>query len=324
MKRKEYYILVIAVVCCICLLAGCETEKTYSGVETAISPEEISEEQFIEIASPEGTVLCQIVGKKALIDFFQNEKREEWKETSEIPMQAELQYMITSYEKVTEEFWQGKGAPEISESTESIYEYNGDFYMESVFEGYTVNYHIPVSAGEYMVGLARSGSDISDKNDIFASWGIDALEVEDEEEDVYMESENEEDHHLYRAEELAKVSKEQKLEISCQDSEIVCTMTDLEEIADFYNQIKRETWVEIEGLPEGKSNICAITIYQLERHTIEKNLIEDEKLTLFEAQNQYYILDMIPSHSEDMDDMEIFYSIPDNISNYIIKLVNQN
>ena len=86
-----------------------------------------------------------------------------------------------------------------------------------------------------------------------------------------------------------QVSKEQKLEISCQDSEIVCTMTDLEEIADFYNQIKRETWVEIEGLPEGKSNICAITIYQLERHTIEKNLIEDEKLTLFEAQNQYYM-----------------------------------
>ncbi|MGN8734839.1 hypothetical protein ACTNEY_14705, partial [Fusicatenibacter saccharivorans] len=29
--------------------------------------------------------------------------------------------------------------------------------------------------------------------------------------------------------------------------------------------------------------------YQLERHTIEKNLIEDEKLTLFEAQNQYYM-----------------------------------
>ena len=40
MKRKEYYILVIAVVCGVCLLAGCETEKAYSRVETVISPEE--------------------------------------------------------------------------------------------------------------------------------------------------------------------------------------------------------------------------------------------------------------------------------------------
>lgn len=324
MKRKEYYTLAIGAICSTCLLAGCDTERAYSEVETAISPEEISEEQFIEIVSPEGTVLCQIVGKKALIDFFQNEKMKEWKKVSEIPVQAELQYTISSYEKVTEGFWLGKGAPRISEGTERIYEYNGDFYMESVFEESIVNYHIPVSAGEYMVGLARSGSDIIDKNDIFASWGIDALEVEDDEEDVYKESENEENHHLYRADELAKVSKEQKLEISCQDSGIVCTMTDLEEIADFYNQIKSETWVEIEDLPEEKSNICVITIYQLKRHTIEKTLIKSEKLTLFEAQNQYYLLDMIPSHSEDVNDMEVFYSIPDNIANYMKKLVNQN
>ena len=27
-------------------------------------------------------------------------------------------------------------------------------------------------------------------------------------------------------------------------------MTDLEEIADFYNQMKRSTWLEIEDLPE--------------------------------------------------------------------------
>ena len=73
-----------------------------------------------------------------------------------------------------------------------------------------------------------------------------------------------------------------------------------------------------------KSNICEITIYQLERHTREKNLIENEKMILFEAQNQYYIHDIIPNYSEDIDDMEIFYSIPNDIGNYINKLANQN
>ncbi|MDE5696940.1 MAG: hypothetical protein K2I96_05935, partial [Lachnospiraceae bacterium] len=55
-----------------------------------------------------------------------------------------------------------------------------------------------------------------------------------------------------------------------------------------------------------------------------KNLIENEKLMLFEAQNQYYIHDIIPNYSEDIDDMEIFYSIPNDIGNYIDKLANQN
>lgn len=101
-------------------------------------------------------------------------------------------------------------------------------------------------------------------------------------------------------------------------------MTDLEEIADFYNQIKRSTWLEIEDLPEEKSNICEITTYQLERHTTKKNLVENEKLVLFQAQNQYYILDIIPSHSSDIEDMESCYSIQDNIASYIKKLANLN
>ena len=65
-------------------------------------------------------------------------------------------------------------------------------------------------------------------------------------------------------------------------------------------------------------------MFCLERHTREKNLVENEKLILFEAQNQYYIQDVIPSCSEDIDDMEIFYSISNDIGNYINKLANQN
>ena len=311
----------IIAICCTCLLTGCETETT-------INPEDVSEEQFIEIVSPEEVVLCQVIGKNAIIDFIQNKKLKEWEEVSEIPKQAELQYFIISYEKVTDEFWQKRGAPEISIGEEKLYEYNGDYYIESVFGDYVTNYCIPAPSGEYIVKLAQNGSDILDKNEIFAYWDANNFDVENEEKavlngsDEIFGTENELNNHLFSADELAKVSKEQKLEISCQDFGIICTMTDLEEIADFYNQIKRSTWLEIEDLPEEKNNICEITTYQLKRHTIGKNLIENEKMVLFEAQNQYYILDVIPGYSSDIDDMKICYSIQDNIASYIQKLVN--
>ena len=328
--RKVYNNVIksIVVAGCICLLTGCEIVKSYSGVEATVNSEKISEEQFLEIVSPEKIVLCQVVESNEVIAFIQNEKMEEWEYVNEIPTQAELQYIIISYEKITEIFGVEKGVPEISIGKYALYENNGDFYIEVAFEGDSTYCRIPVSAGEYIMQLVRNSSDILDKNDIFALWGINDFGIENEEEavlkesDKILKSENEDSNHLYSADELAKVSKEQKLEIFDQDSEFVCTMKDLEEIADFYNQIKRETWSEIECLPEEKSIICEITIYQLERHTIEKNLIENEKLILFEAQNQYYIHDIIPNYSEDIDDMEIFYSIPNDIGNYINKLAN--
>lgn len=329
-KIYQKSISAIMAICCTCLFTGCETETTFSTTETTINPEDVSEEQFIEIVSPEEVALCQVSGKNAIIDFIQNKKRKEWEEVSEIPKQAKLQYFIISYEKVTDEFWQKRGAPEISMEEEKLYEYNGNFYIESVFGDYVTNYCIPTPSGEYMVKLAQNGSDILDKNEIFAYWDADNFDVENKEEavlngsDEIFETENELNNYLYSADELAKVSKEQRLEISCQDFGIICTMTDLEEIADFYNQIKRSTWLEIEDLPEEKKNICEIAIYQMERHTIRKNLIENEKMILFEAKNQYYILDVIPSYSSDIDDMEICYSIQDNIASYIKKLVNEN
>lgn len=327
-KIYQKFISAIIAICCTCPLTGCEKETTFSAIETTINPEDVSEEQFIEIVSPEEVVLCQVIGKNEIIDFIQNKKLKEWEEVSEIPKQAELQYFIISYEKVTDEFWQQRGAPEISIGEENLYEYNGDFYIESVFGDYVTNYCIPASLGEYIITLAQNSSDILDKNEIFAYWDANNFDVENKEKavlngsDEIFGTENEWNNHLYSADELAKVSKEQKLEISCQDLGIICTMTDLEEIADFYNQIERSTWLEIEDLPEEKNNICEITIYQLERHTIGKNLIENEKMVLFEAQNQYYILDVIPSYSSDLDDMKICYSIQDNIASYIQKLVN--
>lgn len=113
--RKGYrnFIRSIVAAGCICLLTGCGIVRSYSGAETTVNAEEISEEQFLEIVSPEKNVLCQVVEPNEVIAFIQNEKIEEWEDVNEIPVQAELQSIIISYEKITENFWVEKGAPEI-------------------------------------------------------------------------------------------------------------------------------------------------------------------------------------------------------------------
>lgn len=203
---------------------------------------------------------------------------------------------------------------------EQFYEDNGNFYIKDLFEDNSVNYHIPTSTGKYIVNLVQKGSDISDKNDIFASWGVKDFEPGSANGlDIFdgFSGGNEAKSHSYSADELADVSKKQKIEIVFQNPEATYTMTELEEIAEFYNQIKQDTWTEIGQIPDEKNDICEITTYQLERHTKEKNLVENEKMTVFEVQNQYYILDIIPGTLSNMEDMEIYYSIPNDVANYI-------
>lgn len=308
---------------------GEDTASKETASALVINPEEISEEQLIEIISPDDEVLCQIIEKNDIIEYFQKENYAEWEEVKEVPAQADLQYMIMAYAKVTDEFWLEKGAPEITVEEEQLYKDGGEFYMKSVSPDDTISYHIPASGGEYIQKLAQANSNILNKRDVFTSWGINDFDISsaeetDKETDSDMsdeigaeEEDNREDNSVYSAEELARVSKEQKIEIDFQDPEAVYTLTDLEEIANFYNQIKPGTWTEVERLPEEKNKICVITTFQLERHTVSKNLVENERLTLFEIQNQYYILDVIPGNGSDTADMEIYYSIPKDVAGYI-------
>lgn len=315
--NSKKLIFAITLMCCITLLVGCEIKKTPetdNALAATINLEDVSEEQLIEFVSTEDIVIFQINGKNDIANYLQNANRTEWEEINEIPARAELQYIIMSYEKVTDEFWLEKGAPEISTGKEQFYEDNGIFYIKELFEDNLVNYHIPVSTGKYIVNLVQEGSDISDKNDIFVSWGVKDFDL-----DIFdsFSGGNAAKSYPYSADVLADVSKEQKIEIVFQNPEATYTMTDLEEIAEFYNQIKRDTWTEIGQIPDEKKDICAITIYQLERHTKEKNLVENEKMTVFKVQNQYYILDIIPGTLSGMKDMKIYYSIPNDVANYI-------
>lgn len=327
--NSKKLVFAITLMCCITLLVGCEmkkTQETDNALAATINPEDVSEEQLIEFVSTEDIVIFQINGKNDIANYLQNANRTEWEEVNEIPAQAELQYIIMSYEKVIDEFWLEKGAPEISMIEEQFYEDNGIFYIKELFEDNPVNYHIPVSTGKYIVNLVQKGSDISDKNDIFASWGVKDFEpgsAKDLDLDIFdgFSGGNAAKSHSYSADELADVSKEQKIEIVFQNPEATYTMTELEEIAEFYNQIKRDTWTEIGQIPDEKNDICAITTYQLERYTKEKNLVENEKMTVFEVQNQYYILDIIPGTLSGMKDMEIYYSIPNDVANYIKEIV---
>jgi len=175
--------------------------------------------------------------------------------------EAELQYIIMSYEKVTDEFWLEKGASEISIGEEQFYEDSGNFYIKEFFEDNPVNYHILVSTGKYIVNLVQKGSDNSDKNDIFASWGVKDFEpgsTKDLDLDIFdgFRGGNAAKSHSYSVDELADVSKEQKIEIVFQNPEATYMMTELEGIAEFYNQIKRDTWTEIGQIPDEKNDIC--------------------------------------------------------------------
>ena len=70
--RKVYRNFIRSMVAagCICLFTGCGIVKSYSGGETTVNAEEISEEQFLEIVSPEKIVLCQVVEHNEVIAFI--------------------------------------------------------------------------------------------------------------------------------------------------------------------------------------------------------------------------------------------------------------
>lgn len=105
--NSKKLVFAITLMCCITPLVGCEMKKaqeTDNALATTINPEDVSEEQLIEFVSPEDIVIFQINGKNDIANYLQNANWTEWEEVNEIPAQAELQYIIMSYEKVTDEF----------------------------------------------------------------------------------------------------------------------------------------------------------------------------------------------------------------------------
>ena len=192
MDEKRNKILYASVIMClISLFTGCSAERPGA----AINPEDVAEEQFVEFVSPDREVVCQVIGKEGVLSYLQNTNFSEWMQCNEIPASAELQYFIVSYEKVTEDFFLKRGAPEITVGERQLYEDAGDYYIKTISYDNETNYYIPVSAGEYMVKQAQQGSDIVNRNDIFLSWGVKDFEI---------------DSHFYLPDESADVSEEQE------------------------------------------------------------------------------------------------------------------
>ena len=329
-----------ALFCSALFLTGCggreplgreSPSQAMAYLETSINPDDVQEEQLIEILSPQKTIVCQITGKTALIDYFEHENFAKWEQADAVPQEARLQRIVMSYEKVTDDFWLKRGAPSISTGEEWLYAHNGAFYLKAFSDsGEETAYRIPADAGKYMMELAQESSGYLEKEDIFASWGIDREDMDAElaketstdtlSGEVFQETagkEKGESRHIYTAKDLKRVSREQKLEVHYLDSDMVFTVTDLEEIADFYNQIRRDTWTEAEGLPEGSRKLCTLTSYQLQRHTTQKNLVENEELNVYNFQDAYYILDRIPGSLAGVEDMERCYLVSNEVAEYI-------
>lgn len=323
--RWKFCLLTLIAAGSLGLFSGCATNSA-AKTDTAISREEVSEEQFIEIASPDGAVMRQITDLDSIIEYIENIDILQWKELDTIPAQAALLYTFTSYEKVTDPYWLEQGSPKISVTKDALYQKDANYYieMDSLNDNDTdfIVYEIPVSEGEYLTNIAKKSSAVQDKNDIFITWGIDDFDINRTEnntngEKTGMVDEMMEDGISYSVEDMKRVSREQKIEIDFADTETKYTSTDLKTIADFYNNIKRNDWKEVSEIPSDKQEICTITIFQLERHTNNSHFIENETLVLYESKGEYFILDIIPPFSSEQEAMEIYYSVSADVAAYM-------
>lgn len=335
---RRYRITLMSIALCLSFLftglaAGCQS----------VTENDVSKEQLIEIAEPDGNVIGQITDTKAILRYFNEQDISNWEEVASIPKEAETKFIYTTYAKILENVFLQEGKPPISVGQEILYQDSKGFYIEnkilydsSVQDMY---YKLSDKAGKYMLelsGLSEISDKIVDKSEIFAAWGIEDFnfeeykEIESADQNDDMKDIDEDEYYdldysaytmrdigEFSAEELAEVSKEQKVEISFSEDNIY-TITSLEEIADFYNNIYMNKWKEVKSIPVSKEEICEIGRYQLKRRSPHKTLALAERIYLYKSGGEYYILSSIPdiSDNEGMT-MELMYQIPKESGKYI-------
>lgn len=334
-KSKKFYgtshfLPITFLLCIIILCTACGTDKI----------EEVSQEQFLEITEPEHMeVIRQLTDPSAILEYSENEEIEKWDNIPSLPEDAIPLYIFTSYAKVTEPAFQKDGMPQIVIGEEILYQGPDAFYIEERTlpddSLSTLYYQIPDKTGKYLQSLAKKEGEIRDKKEFFVSWGIqeDITELQrtpSPEESAIQETPLPTNRPLadlppFRAEDLAKVSKKQRLEITVPSQDTPVIITDLEEIADFYNHLEMPQWTEVSSLPSDSQEQCTILRYQQNRKTASHELIETEHLTLYQFEDTYYLHSTIPPITSETPSMESYYQIPSGAAKYLedfIKPVN--
>lgn len=294
--------------------------------------------QLIEVLDAENHVIRQEVNNTIITQLCESEEIEKWESISSMPKEATKCYTYASYALVTDPYWKESDAPEIAVGLETLYQSGEEYYMEEscqdAEQGISNCYQIPKEAGISMIQFASEESETRDKEDIFASWGITYYELLDgtdtvEEDDIRENYNFLEEDSLYQEEnvlgfetpisanDLKKVSKKQKVEINYTDGNEV-TMSDLEDIANLYNGLKLENWVEIGQLPDTTEEICTMKYYQLKRRKFPQKFVENNEMSLYKADGKCYIVDYIALQiSEEAEDMKSYYEVPQQAAEYV-------
>ncbi|MDD3415827.1 MAG: hypothetical protein PHY47_17770 [Lachnospiraceae bacterium] len=275
--------------------------------------------QLIEVMNSNGKIVRQETDNEKITALTKNEQIQEWTDVDSIPEKAENLYEFTTYMLVTDPAYKSSSDSEIDVDKETLY-YDGENYYlkENDFSQSTAAFNmIPYKAGTYLVDFAKNTSETMDKDTIFASWGVEDYNLILDSQNTATESESisEKDDEPIAAE----ISGVKKISISFSEDNVI-TIDDTEEISSFYHTLSPGTWAEIDVLPSDTSEICTIRYYQPGKKTLDKSLIENESMSLYQIKGEYFICDEIPENNSGNPSMDSYYKIPDTVGKYIMDL----
>ena len=326
---RQQIIKVTGILCMTILFAACGRADQMSMEDDTL--------QLIEVSDETNQLIRQEADNIIITQLYKSEEMDKWKSIGSISEEATKCYTYTSYALVTDTYWKESNTPQIVVANETLYQFGKEYYIEEsgadTEQGIKECYQIPENAGIAMLRFASKESDIQDKEKLFASWGVTDYQMidgvnpaeEDIEEDYNLSEEDttEQSENVLgfmtpiSSKDLEKVSREQKVEISYRDTKDI-TISDLEEIANLYNGLLTDQWVEVSQFPDATEKICTMKFYQLERKKVLKELIESNVMCLYKADGKYYIVDEIALPMEgESENINTYYEIPQQAMEYV-------
>ncbi|MDD3417849.1 MAG: hypothetical protein PHY47_28320, partial [Lachnospiraceae bacterium] len=241
-----------------------------------------------------------------------------WKDVDSLPKNAEHLYDFTSYMLVTDS--KDSSDAEIVVDKEILYSDGENYFMEEAdaSQASTEFSAIPQDVGDYLEDFAKESSDISDKESIFITWGVKHYSLKSDVEDDMEDSVEEEDI-SESDDEASNIAEVQKISIAFSENKTL-TIDDTEGISNFYEGLATGKWTEIEALPKKGNEICVIKYYEPRRKSTDKSLTENEIMSVYQYENEYFICDEIPDNNSGNSSMDTYYQIPNTTGEYIENL----
>lgn len=291
----------VFVLLCGCSRKGREDEKTDS-----------NKKQFIEIVTQDDDCVGIIDNSEKIKAFIEHMDMDSWEYNTHFSEEAKLLYSYVTYEVVDDEFFLKGQDQYVVKSMMDLYKQGYEYY---VVIDETTN-KISEDIGIYMSEPEKIGlNTLKSAQDILDEWGIPIKDITNEDSTVL---DDEDENEVYSEEDVASVSKEQKIEICDEEDEVVFSTSDISVITDILNTTQSSNWHEIARCPDGVKEVCKIKKFSQKKKQIKKELVVDYTDTLYSYGDEYYIEHRMPDVEGKLDDYVECYKVPDEIANYII------